>query len=100
MNTKAFRFEFERSVSLTEAERTLHLAAFAAEGLFGAAVVRLELKYQVNERADTIIVDGDSDVGVAVARVYTALLLHEFGQDAFRVRPVEAAQAEAVTAPV
>lgn len=99
MNMKAFRFEFEPDVSLTEAEQTLHLAAFATEGLFGAAVVRLELKYKVNERADTIVIEGDSEVGAAVAKVFTALLLHEFGQNAFRVRPVESKQAEAVAAP-
>jgi hypothetical protein len=94
-----YRFQFEPEVSLTEAEQTLHLALFAVEGLFGEARVRLEGSYRVDERGDAILVNGGSDVGDAVVKVFTGLLLREFGADAFQVRPIPAAKPEPVAVP-
>lgn len=94
-----FRFQFENDVSLTEAEQTLHLALFAVEGLFGEARVRLEASYRVDERGDAILVNGGPDVGASLVKVFTGLLLREFGADAFRVRPLNAAEPEPVAVP-
>jgi len=96
MNTDVYRFELERSVPLTEAEMSLHLSLFAVEGLFGQARVRLDAGYHVDERRRAIAVDATTEVGTAVVRVFTSLLLHEFGGDGFRVRRV--AQAPRATA--
>lgn len=95
----AFRFQFEHDVSLTEAEQTLHLALYAVEGLFGEARVRLELSYRMDEPGDAILVNGGSDVGEAVVKIFTGLLLREFGADAFRVRPANVMEPEAVAVP-
>ena len=85
MTPHVYRFEFDQSVPLEEAEMTLHLTLFAVEGLFGQARVRLDAGYQVDEQRRTIVVDATTAVGVGVVRVFTALLLHEFGGDAFKV---------------
>jgi hypothetical protein len=90
-----FRFEFEPTVPLTEAEMSLHLAMFAVEGLYGEARVRLDASYHVDEARRAITVAGGTEVGAAVVKVFTRLLSREFGEDAFRVRRAEACAAEA-----
>lgn len=88
MTGPAFRFEFAHDVPLLEVEQTLHLAQFAAEGMFGGARVRLHSSYRCDQAERAITVDAGSEVGAAVAKVFTGLLLREFGEDAFAVRPV------------
>lgn len=91
MTPDVYRFELERSVPIDEAEMSLHLALFAVEGLFGQARVRLEAAYHVDEPRSAIVLDATTEVGAAVVRVFTSLLLHEFGGDSFHVRRVEPA---------
>jgi hypothetical protein len=93
MTSNVFRFQFDNDVPLVEAEMSLHLSIYAVEGLFGQAHVRLEASYYLDEPHRVIIVDGTSDVGSAVVRVFTNLLLREFGEDSFRVRRVGASLA-------
>ncbi len=88
MTANVFRFEFEPTVPLTEAEMSLHLSMFAVEGLYGEARVRLEASYHLDEPHRTITVDGSTEVGAAIVKVFTRLLGREFGEDAFRVRRV------------
>ena len=92
MNTNVYRFVFEPQIVLEEAEMTLQLAIFAAEGLFGAARVRLDFGYYVDEHSRTIIVAGTTEVGETIVKIFTGLALREFGEDAFRMRRIEANQ--------
>ena len=89
MTINVYRFEFDRDVSLTEAEETAQLAGMAVEGLFSTARVRMDFSYHVDEPHRTIFVDGTTEVGDAIVKVFTALALREFGEDAFRVRRIE-----------
>lgn len=88
MTTGVFAFTFAPSVPILEAEMTLHLAVFAAEGLYGESLLRLDFSYHVETSNHVIYVDGSNDVGASVAQMFTSLLTREFGQSAFRVRPV------------
>lgn len=72
-----------------DAELSLHLAIFAIEGLFGAARVRLDASYAIDEPRRVIIVDASNEVGEALVRVFTNLLLREFGDDSLQVERVE-----------
>ena len=89
MTINVYRFEFDRSVSLTEAEETVQLAGMAVEGLFGTARVRMDFSYHVDEPHCTIFIDGTTEVGDAIVKVFTSLALREFGQNAFRVHRLE-----------
>jgi hypothetical protein len=82
------RFTFRPLVPVEEAEATLQLSLFGAEGLFGAARVRNETGYVVDERSRTFVVDASTEVGQAVVRLFTGYALKEFGQDAFRVERI------------
>jgi len=85
MTTDVFRFAISAGVPLHETEMTLHLATVAAEGLFGAAKLRLDFGYHVDAVRRVILVDGTKDAGSAVVKIFTSLMLREFGVDAFRV---------------
>ena len=93
MAVNVFRFHFASDVSLEEAEMTLHLAMYAVEGLFGAARVRLDVSYYVDEPRRVLIVDGTNEVSAALVRVFANLLLREYGDEAFEVRRVDASPA-------
>lgn len=80
-----FRYSFDEDVPIEEVELTLHLAIFAAEGLFGKPRVAMEFRYEVQPLDNHIDVDGETEVGVAVARIFAGLLLREFGDSAFRI---------------
>lgn len=90
MDADAYRFEFEPHVSLSDAEASLHLALFAIEGIFGRAQVRLDARYELDEDGHAVVLDTTSLVGETALRVFTGLLLREFGEDAFRVRRADA----------
>lgn len=94
----AFRFVFKEDVSVLDAELSLHLAIFAIEGLFGAARVRLDASYAIDEPRRVIIVDASNEVGEALVRVFTNLLLREFGDDSLQVERVDAHPAPSVKA--
>lgn len=93
MAVDVFRFHFTSDISLEEAEMTLHLAVYAVEGLYGAAHVRLDVSYYVDEPRQVIIVDATNRVGMALVRVFANLLLRECGDEAFEVRRVDASSA-------
>jgi hypothetical protein len=83
-----YRFELTPAVPLAEAEMSLHLAMMALEGLFGRAGVRLDARYRLDKAGTAITVDGSSQVGESLVRVFAALLIREFGDDSFGVRRV------------
>lgn len=93
MTANVFRFEFVPTVPLTEAELTLHLAIYAAEGLHGEARVRLDVSYQLDRSANAIVVDAGTEVGGTLVKVFTHLLIRQFGEDGFHVRRVDPALA-------
>ena len=85
MRTSEFRFQFTADVDLAEAENTLRLSLLAAEGLHGEAKVRTEVTYAVDPIRAEIRVSGSAPAE-ATAQIYTSLLSHEFGREAFTVR--------------
>jgi len=92
MTARVFRFSFSPVVPLDEAEMTLQLATFAAEGLFGMAPVRLDFGYHVDAARRAILVDGTQEVGSTVVKLFVGLLLREFCEDGFRVERVQSVE--------
>jgi hypothetical protein len=92
MTVGVFRYSFSNDVAVDEAEMTLQLAMFAAEGLFGTAQVRLDFGYHIDVDHRWILIDGSTEVGASVAHIFTGLLLREFGEDSFAVERVHSNQ--------
>ncbi len=87
MRTSEFRFQFTADVDLAEAEKfTLRRSLRVAEGLHGEAKVRTEVTYAVDPIRAEIRVSGGTAPAEATAQIYTSLLSHEFGREAFTVR--------------
>ena len=89
MNATVTRFEFKPTVSLADAETSLHMAMFAVEGIFGRARVRLDSSYELNEEDCKITIDVSTEVGTTIVRVFTGLLLREIGEDEFDVKRID-----------
>ena len=89
MFEQAYRYRFADRVDLREAGDTLLLAVLAAEGLFGAAQVRMDAAFATDETIRVIVVDASTDVGDAINRIFTTFLTREFGSGAFCVKRVE-----------
>lgn len=92
MNTHVYKFCFDDGVDLDEAELTLHLAIHAAEGLYGEALVRMEAGYRRDETERSLYIDGATEVGQAVVRIFTSFVIKEFGSTAFTVSTVTSDQ--------
>ena len=88
MTTYVYRITIDRAAKVNETEQTLHLAIFAAQGLFGEAQVRIDMAYHVDEPRRALILDGSTAVGRAVLRMFVALMFNEIGRDAFTIRRV------------
>lgn len=90
MTTNVFRFAFPPTIDLAEPEATLQLAILAAEGLLGESAVRMSFTYFRDTPRRAILVDGGSEPGDAIVRVYTAFLNREFGAGGYSLRRLEA----------
>jgi len=80
-----FRFSFREHVPIEDAEMTLHLSMLAAEGLFGQPRLSMEFRYELHGFESFIDINGDTEVSVAVARIFAGLLLRELGESSFRI---------------
>lgn len=94
MSGEAYRYTFSDDVSPSTAEDLLLLAVVAVECLRGGSVVRLDAACQFDETHRTCVVDGDTDVGQSIARIFTGYLTREFGEQAFRVERIGAGTTE------
>ena len=88
MIEEAYKFTFEKRVSLSDAVESLYLAIFSAEGLHGRAQVRLDAGYALDEAQRRLVVAAGSAVGRTVAQIFTGLLGRQFGENAFTVEHV------------
>jgi len=80
-----YTFRFEPDVSFRNVEESLLLAVFASESLYGRAQVRLDASFALDAGKHSCVIDGTSDVGFAIARIFTGFLSLEFGEEAYRV---------------
>ncbi|RIK82084.1 MAG: hypothetical protein DCC67_07670 [Planctomycetota bacterium] len=76
---------------MREVEETLLLAVLAVESLFGESTVRLDASYSVDAPRRSCVIDGSTEVGRALSRVFTGFVTREFGGDAFGIRRGESA---------
>jgi hypothetical protein len=84
--TKAYQYQFRPGFGMRDVEETLLLAFLAAEAVFGEARVRLDGGYTSDRNGRLLTVDASTAVGQAVAAVFTAYVIREFGRDSFTVR--------------
>lgn len=81
-------YTFDGSVNLDLVEDTLDLATLAVEGLHGEARVVLESESDLDRGARRCTISDDTEIGVAVSRIFAGYLRRELGPGAFVVRRV------------
>ncbi|HUW09471.1 MAG TPA: hypothetical protein VM537_07045 [Anaerolineae bacterium] len=81
-------YRFDDNLPLPEAEKWLLLSVVAAESLYGRSPVRLDAAFCLDRKQRSCVVDATSDVGRAIARIFTGFLTHQFGEVSFRVERV------------
>lgn len=99
MPSEIYRYTFDESVSMSDAESTLQLAILAAESLLGESIVRLDAAYSIDEQRRVCVVDASTEVGRSICRIFTGYLTREFGDHAFQVRPVQGRKPNPVAVP-
>lgn len=85
MNHEIYLFTFSEKVSFSEIEESMFLATMAAESLHGRSSLRMDAAFTLDAEKRTAAVDARTDVGRAIARIFTGFLTREFGEDKFKV---------------
>ena len=88
MNQSIYRYNFDSKVQLKDVEDSLLLAVMAAESLHGRTMVRLDASFCLDPKKRSCVVDAATEIGRAIARIFTGFLSREFGEDAFKVERV------------
>jgi len=83
MGRTVYRLTFEIPVDIEAVEETLLLAILAVGCLYGDAAVRLDAGYAIDADARVVVLDGSTDIGRAVARIFIGFCSREFGDDTF-----------------
>lgn len=96
MNRGIYKYNFNSTVPMNEVENSLLLAVMAAESLHGRTMVRLDASFCLDPNKRSCVVDATTEIGRAIARIFTGFLTREFGEEAFKV---ERARDECGTAP-
>ena len=90
MNRELYRYNFDSEVPIRDVEESLLLAVLATECLHGRSLVRLDASFCLDSKKRSCVVDAATEVGCAIARIFTGFLSREFGEEAFKVKRVGA----------
>ena len=85
MIREIYRYNFDSKVPIRDVEESLLLAVLAAESLHGRALVRLDASFSLDPKKRACVVDAATEVGQAIARIFTGFLGREFGEESFKV---------------
>ena len=86
---EVYRFVIQPRVPLDEIECSLVLAILTTESLHGETQTRLDAAHFFDADQRACVIDAHTDVGRDLNRIFTGLLLREFGPDSFRVERVK-----------
>lgn len=91
MTRTIYRYTFDPKVDADDVEASLLLAVFAAEGLHGAARVRMDGSFLFVAKRRVCVVDASNRVGRTIATIFTSFVLREFGAGAVKVEKIRRA---------
>lgn len=88
MSNEVYSYSFRPDVDMDQVKETLQLATMAVEGLHGRSRIQLDASFQCDLAARKAEVVAGTEVGDAIARIFTALLSTAIGEPAFKVERV------------
>lgn len=80
-----YRYRFKPDIPIREVTDSLMLAVLAAECLYGRSRIHLEADFRLIPGQRSCEITAATDVGCAIARIFTGFLTREFGENAFNV---------------
>ena len=89
MNKTIYHYQIKDGVLMSAVKDSLLLSIMATESLFGRPRINLEARFRLERVSRVCIIDIGTQVGETIARVFTGLLIREFGEQAFKVEKVE-----------
>jgi len=85
MVQQLYEYRFDPDVEWADVQAAIALALLAAECLHGETEVRLQATHATDAETRMCVINGDSDVGRDLNKVFCGFLQHEFGENAFTV---------------
>lgn len=90
MKRNLYRYELSDNVPIEDVEASLLLAILAVESIHGESQVRMDAGHVFDAELRKCVIDGRTEVGRDLNRLFTGFLIREFGDNAFTVKRVEA----------
>lgn len=88
MNLSLYRYSFGSELTMQDVKETLTVAVLATQCLHGLSQVMLDTRFSVDSKKRRCVVDAGSAVGRDIARIFTGLLSHQYGETAFKVKRI------------
>lgn len=88
MTQTMYRYRFDSDVEMGEVRQILGAAIESAQDLHGAAQIRQDFVFCADEGRHTLLVDGRTEAGQTVTRLFTGALLREFEESSFTVERI------------
>ena len=85
MDACVCRYQFDKSLDITDVEATVTLAVLATESLHGEPRVRLEARHSFDANSRSCTIDATNEAGVDLNRLFLGFMSREFGRDSFQV---------------
>jgi hypothetical protein len=85
MGDAIYRYQISADLSLSDVSDTFQLALIVTEAIHGEISVLLDGKYSSDFTTRTWTIDSTSPVGRSLSRLFTGLLVREFGGHSFTV---------------
>ena len=89
MNKTIYHYQIMDGIPMNAVKDSLLLSVMAAESLYGRPRINLEARFRLERVSRVYIIEAGTKIGETIARVFTGLLIREFGERAFKVERKE-----------
>ena len=89
MNKTIYHYQIKDGILMSAVKDSLLISIMAVESLFGRSRINLEARFRLEKMNRVCIIDVGTLIGETIARVFTGLLIREFGEQAFKVERME-----------
>ena len=89
MNKTIYHYQIKDGILMDAVKDSLLISIMAVESLFGRSRINLEARFRLEKVNRVCIIDVGTLIGETIARVFTGLLIREFGEQGFKVERME-----------
>jgi predicted ATP-grasp superfamily ATP-dependent carboligase len=89
---KTYRFTFVKEVPVDEARDILADAVEIVELFCGKAALKVDVNCRINSKNRTCDISSDTDTGEMLVKLFSAMLIDQFDEEAFAISRIETAE--------